>query len=118
MFDRGYAAGVAFSAECARRVSHALVSRAIGAKARVSAELLANFADGLEQAFSEPAPAEPDGVVEVALVKSTAVSASSHAEALARGYTGDVCGECGNLTIARNGNCLKCDTCGATSGCS
>jgi ribonucleoside-diphosphate reductase alpha chain len=35
-----------------------------------------------------------------------------------KGYEGDSCGECGNFTLLRNGTCLKCDTCGATSGCS
>ena len=40
------------------------------------------------------------------------------AEARARGYEGEACGECGNFTMVRNGTCLKCDTCGATSGCS
>jgi ribonucleoside-diphosphate reductase alpha chain len=35
-----------------------------------------------------------------------------------KGYEGDSCTECGNFTLIRNGTCLKCDTCGATSGCS
>ena len=35
-----------------------------------------------------------------------------------RGYEGDMCRECGSFTMVRNGTCLKCDTCGATSGCS
>ncbi|HEU0215467.1 MAG TPA: vitamin B12-dependent ribonucleotide reductase, partial [Stellaceae bacterium] len=35
-----------------------------------------------------------------------------------KGYEGDSCDECGNFTLIRNGTCLKCDTCGATSGCS
>jgi ribonucleoside-diphosphate reductase alpha chain len=35
-----------------------------------------------------------------------------------KGYEGDPCGECGALTLVRNGSCLKCDTCGSTSGCS
>jgi ribonucleoside-diphosphate reductase alpha chain len=35
-----------------------------------------------------------------------------------KGYEGDSCQECGNFTLIRNGTCLKCDTCGATSGCS
>ena len=39
-------------------------------------------------------------------------------EARMKGYEGDACGECGNFTLVRNGTCLKCDTCGATSGCS
>ena len=34
------------------------------------------------------------------------------------GYQGDACGECGNFTLVRNGTCLKCDTCGNTTGCS
>ncbi len=40
--------------------------------------------------------------------------------ALARmkGYVGEACSECGNFTMVRNGTCLKCDTCGSTSGCS
>jgi ribonucleoside-diphosphate reductase alpha chain len=35
-----------------------------------------------------------------------------------KGYEGDPCGECGQLTLVRNGSCCKCDSCGATSGCS
>jgi ribonucleoside-diphosphate reductase alpha chain len=44
--------------------------------------------------------------------------ADKRAEALMKGYVGDSCGECGNFTLVRNGTCLKCDTCGATTGCS
>ena len=39
-------------------------------------------------------------------------------EARLKGYEGDPCPECGNLTLVRNGTCLKCDTCGGTTGCS
>lgn len=39
-------------------------------------------------------------------------------EARIRGYEGDSCHSCGNFTLVRNGTCLKCDTCGSTSGCS
>ena len=35
-----------------------------------------------------------------------------------KGYEGDPCPECGQLTLVRSGACAKCDTCGATSGCS
>ena len=35
-----------------------------------------------------------------------------------KGFEGDMCGECGQFTMVRNGTCLKCTTCGATSGCS
>ena len=40
------------------------------------------------------------------------------AEARVKGYEGESCRECGNFTLVRNGTCLKCDTCGGTSGCS
>ena len=40
------------------------------------------------------------------------------AEARMKGYEGDACGACGNFTLVRNGTCMKCDTCGSTSGCS
>jgi ribonucleoside-diphosphate reductase alpha chain len=63
-----------------------------------------------------------------ATVSSGAVEASVSAtidptldrirEAQALGYEGDACGECGNFTLVRNGTCMKCATCGATSGCS
>ena len=44
--------------------------------------------------------------------------AERRAEAKAKGYEGEMCGECGNFTLVRNGTCLKCDTCGSTTGCS
>ncbi len=39
-------------------------------------------------------------------------------QAIEKGYTGDICLECQSLTMVRNGTCLKCMTCGSTSGCS
>jgi ribonucleoside-diphosphate reductase alpha chain len=39
-------------------------------------------------------------------------------QAIEKGYTGDVCTECQSITMVRNGTCLKCMTCGSTSGCS
>jgi len=40
------------------------------------------------------------------------------AEAKMKGYVGESCPECANFTLVRNGTCLKCDTCGSTTGCS
>lgn len=39
-------------------------------------------------------------------------------KAIESGYTGDICPECQSMTMVRNGTCLKCMTCGATTGCS
>ncbi len=50
--------------------------------------------------------------------EARAHAAEMRAAAKARGYEGEACGECGNFTLVRNGTCLKCDTCGSTTGCS
>ncbi len=66
-------------------------------------------------------------VMEKTLVKKSSVTYSEeefdrfamvYAEAKMKGYEGDPCSECGALTLVRNGSCLKCDSCGATTGCS
>ena len=44
--------------------------------------------------------------------------ADRRAEARMKGYVGEACPECANFTLVRNGTCLKCDTCGSTTGCS
>ena len=45
-------------------------------------------------------------------------SLAQEIEAKIKGYEGEACGECGNFTLVRNGTCMKCNTCGGTSGCS
>tara|TARA_A100001011_G_C13953753_1_gene692339 strand:- start:123 stop:734 length:612 start_codon:yes stop_codon:yes gene_type:complete len=50
------------------------------------------------------------------VLHSTALD--ERAKAKLQGYEGDPCGECGNFTLVRNGTCMKCNTCGGTSGCS
>jgi ribonucleoside-diphosphate reductase alpha chain len=49
---------------------------------------------------------------------SGSVSLDARTKAKMQGYEGDPCGECGNYTLVRNGTCMKCNTCGGTSGCS
>jgi ribonucleoside-diphosphate reductase alpha chain len=49
---------------------------------------------------------------------SSLSSNSSSSIARIQGYEGDSCDDCGNFTMVRNGTCLKCNTCGSTSGCS
>ena len=46
------------------------------------------------------------------------LAAKRAAEARMKGFEGDACGTCGNFTLVRNGTCMKCNTCGSTSGCS
>ena len=56
-------------------------------------------------------------VSQTALATGT-VSLTLRDKAKMQGYEGEACGECGNYTLVRNGTCMKCNTCGGTSGCS
>jgi ribonucleoside-diphosphate reductase alpha chain len=67
----------------------------------------------LATGYAEPAEAAP---APSAAPKAT--KAEKAAIARMKGYEGESCTECGNFTMVRNGTCLKCDTCGNTSGCS
>src|SRR5690606_28208054 len=53
-----------------------------------------------------------------AVVVERTTTLSLRDEARRKGYEGDPCDECGRLMMVRNGTCLKCMNCGATSGCS
>jgi ribonucleoside-diphosphate reductase alpha chain len=64
----------------------------------------------------DPGVAEPAALAFGAAATETV--AEKRAEARMKGYVGEACPECGNFTMVRNGTCLKCDTCGATTGCS
>ncbi len=71
------------------------------------------------------APAAPQGFAETQVsytattaIASGTVSLDARAKAKMQGYEGDPCSECGNYTLVRNGTCMKCNTCGSTTGCS
>jgi ribonucleoside-diphosphate reductase alpha chain len=65
----------------------------------------------------QPAPAHDYSPVAESAV-AISVTLDRRVEARMKGYEGESCSECGNFTMVRNGTCLKCDTCGSTSGCS
>ena len=74
-------------------------------------------------AFQSLVPEGASGNLAVAMTSSTSVSSGTVAldartKAKMQGYEGEACGECGNYTLVRNGTCMKCNTCGGTSGCS
>jgi ribonucleoside-diphosphate reductase alpha chain len=64
--------------------------------------------------FSDKAAADAAS----AKLDAKSLASERRIQALAQGYTGNMCGECQNFTMVRNGTCEKCNTCGATSGCS
>ena len=63
----------------------------------------------LKPGFAETSPAA---------YTASAGGMDERTKAKIQGYEGDPCGECGNYTLVRNGTCMKCNTCGGTSGCS
>jgi ribonucleoside-diphosphate reductase alpha chain len=72
------------------------------------------IAVGQRTAGFAPPTATPSALTGAAIVRAT--SAAERARYM--GYEGDPCPECGSLTLVRNGTCLKCNSCGATTGCS
>ena len=66
-----------------------------------------------ESTETQPAQTNVGTDIEVEVEKSDLIT-----QARIKGYEGVACDDCGNFTMVRNGTCLKCDTCGATSGCS
>ena len=71
--------------------------------------------------YSESPKVEQGASVTPDAIKSSTSSdpmASKVQVARMMGYEGDACPECSAFTLVRNGTCLKCDSCGATTGCS
>jgi len=99
-----------------------------GAKAKKVATTAQAPAQAAGQATAQAASG--GGQTQVVTEQSSAVAVSAEVmertdakldqvrEARMKGYEGDPCGECGNFTLVRNGTCLKCNTCGGTTGCS
>ncbi len=90
---------------------------------RVDPVDLSEIASSIEATLSSDGLANPVGVQMAAIETRFAAGARDTrakraAEARMKGYEGDACGSCGNFTLVRNGTCMKCDTCGSTSGCS
>jgi ribonucleoside-diphosphate reductase alpha chain len=83
---------------------------------------LSEIRAGIEQVITTSAPGNPVRAqvasIEVALSSRNGLHAKRVAEARMKGFEGDNCGACGNFTLVRNGTCMKCNTCGSTSGCS
>ncbi|HZR04080.1 MAG TPA: hypothetical protein VFA81_13020, partial [Burkholderiales bacterium] len=92
-----------------------------GASARVS-DTLEGAVALKQEAQHDLSPTEKLEALQWSKAGAAAQAAPSkaerRAEAKAKGYEGEMCSECGNFTLVRNGTCMKCDTCGSTTGCS
>ena len=83
-----------------------------GSAGRRTAATLAGMAAAHRESLAETAAHDDE-----AALKIRAARDSSRAARM-KGYEGDPCPVCGHLTLVRNGTCLKCETCGSTTGCS
>jgi len=70
------------------------------------------------EVVSTPTTTQSDGSSMATNTTASSDYESDYEKAKQLGYTGDACVECGSMTMVRNGTCLKCITCGSTSGCS
>ncbi len=77
-------------------------------------EIVEEIAEESSTLFTDAAAADAAS----AKTEAKKVEAERRARSIMQGYTGNMCTECQNFTMVRNGTCEKCDTCGATSGCS
>jgi ribonucleoside-diphosphate reductase alpha chain len=86
--------------------------------------------DAIDVEIEEEAKAESPPEIEAQIAKLAdavnqkaprgilATPGNPRSDARIKGYEGDACPDCGQFTMVRNGACLKCDSCGASTGCS
>ncbi len=112
--------GTSSSTVSAISTSSAAVATAIATNSNVVTATAASPAIAYKRDLNveEAQEAVEEFAEEQASPSSSKVSQQRRVKSIMQGYTGDACGECSNFTMVRNGTCLKCDTCGSTSGCS
>ncbi len=128
----GFSSVTAFSGNAARKIEPTLAistSEVVSFKRDYeerAKELAEEIAEDLNDAVVDEAAQERTALfsdkaaADAAAAKTEAkrIEAERRNRALMQGYTGNMCSECQNFTMVRNGTCEKCDTCGSTSGCS
>ncbi|WP_267551083.1 vitamin B12-dependent ribonucleotide reductase [Rhizobium rhizogenes] len=80
----------------------------------IAEELVSETAESSTGLFTDKAASDAAS----AKTDAKKLESERRARSIMQGYTGNMCTECQNFTMVRNGTCEKCDTCGATSGCS
>ena len=85
---------------------------------------LSNLAGHLRMKVIDGGGAEPSRRPEsntaASAAKADGVNSAPDRAAVAKmkGYEGVACDSCGNFSLIRSGTCMRCDTCGGTTGCS
>ncbi len=102
----GAAAAVAIAEPANDVMAKGMEEEVVGFKRDYTVEEAKEVVEGFVEETTHPAP-------------SSAPSKEDQRNmARMKGYEGESCPECQNFTLVRNGTCLKCDSCGSTTGCS
>ncbi|SOC85452.1 ribonucleoside-diphosphate reductase class II [Ensifer adhaerens] len=114
---------MAFSGSAARKIEAVASEEPATSFKRDYEERATEFAEEIAEEVVTPevtALFSDKAAADAAAAKSDAkkIEADRRMKSMMQGYTGNMCSECQNFTMVRNGTCEKCDTCGATSGCS
>ena len=119
-------AGPQRSAPTAYANVHPISAGATALKSEPATDGALAFRRDYQERAKEAVEEVPEATAEVLFTDDAAreaadakkLAAARRQQSLMQGYTGNECAECHNFTMVRNGTCEKCDTCGATSGCS
>ncbi len=93
-------------------------SRTMALATHGATALKGEWAEEIERAVGAADLAKLDFAPAGTAAPAVAKTLDKREEARMKGYVGEACPECANFTLVRNGTCLKCDTCGGTTGCS
>ncbi|MBS4018751.1 MAG: hypothetical protein KGZ68_10990 [Dechloromonas sp.] len=116
--------GVLFAVACMRETAARIYSTPVsgrGERIARDAQIEVLLAVIAELGPSDQKHDPDEGFAIVGVIHGDEIARRNASKALTAkslGYTGDQCPDCGNFTMVRNGVCLKCNTCGATTGCS
>lgn len=115
-YQAGFAAGLRFAIGIAGIVAKRVAGAVETHRSEGAVCALEALADELSAEIGGTHPASPAAQTPAVSLRMSA--AESRRVAKLKGYEGDPCPDCGAMTMVRNGTCLKCETCGATTGCS
>lgn len=119
-YQRGFDAGMRHAAALAREGAKEVAKLPTCGGFKGAVVALRALADEFEPPLvaASDAVTGPVHLVTEFMIRRDVVDMSLAENPRAMGFTGDACPDCGGFQMVRNGSCLKCAACGATSGCS
>ena len=100
------------------RSGHLFLNEAAQGKIEVEDRTSSTIGAANASAGFSPVAAAPGNGGRASELQAQAAIGEQVRRAKMQGYEGDACDSCGSFTLVRNGSCMKCMSCGGTSGCS